>query len=320
MQVWPEAVKPYEGRGARYETMKDHQDEMKMPFHERSRLITLLLGIFVALAFAWTGPVLAQDDEDEELDWGDEDEELDWGDEDEEEVAEDARHEQEGEEEEGEEEVEEQDEASGSEEGESGSEDSLGKTYLDDEGDDWEDEDEELEGEEDEGGGGPAGEDEEAQAAQTIARITDIYLTKQERRDPLERIIVDADRAEIWFLHPMRGDKAAVERVKCDAFRWLFFGRLMRSKGVHRVLEKLPEIQELRLSFFTIATRVQPDGRRGYKQSRKADSKMELTITRETVASLDLVSLKRKLQGPGCVAQGERVVDKKWYAEQEEGK
>jgi len=158
----------------------------------------------------------------------------------------------------------------------------------------------------------------DATIAAAIAEMTDIYLTMDSRRDPLERIIIDGSRAEIWFLQAMRGTPAEVEQIRCQAYRWLFFGRLTRSKGAKEVFLKFSKIQEIRLSFFTLETRIEPDGRRGYRQARKADPAMEVTLSREAVIGLDMAKLRQRLGGEGCAAEGERVVDKKWYARQGE--
>ncbi len=160
--------------------------------------------------------------------------------------------------------------------------------------------------------------DDEAKAVEVISDLLDIYLTKQIRRDPLERIVVDGGRAEIWFLHGMKGGER--QRDKCNAMRWLLFGRLHRSKGIRKVFEKLPALQEIRLTFFTIETTVQPDHRRGYRQFRKADPKLELTISRETAMGLDLHRLREEMKGERCLSVGERVMDKKWYWDEKEDK
>lgn len=161
------------------------------------------------------------------------------------------------------------------------------------------------------------GEEQEQQVAQEIATLTDIYLTHRQRRDPLEQIVVDGGRAEIWFLHGLEGGAAEVQAARCDAFRWLLFGRLTRSRGVFEVFRRFPSIQEVRLNLFTIGTTIEPDGRRGYRQVRKANAKMEITITRDTAASLDPVQQRKRLRGPACVTAGEGIVDKTWYTQQE---
>ncbi len=183
-------------------------------------------------------------------------------------------------------------------------------------------EDEDFDEEEFEEVGGEPGvveEEREKDVAQEIADLTDIYLTHRKRRDPLEQIVVDGGRAEIWFLHGLKGGAEQVQRARCDGFRWLLFGRLTRSKGVFEIFRRFPSIQEVRLNLFTIGTRIEPDGRRGYRQARRANAKMEITITRDTAASLDAVEQRKRLQGPTCVVAGEGIVDKTWYHQEEEG-
>lgn len=151
----------------------------------------------------------------------------------------------------------------------------------------------------------------EARVGRQIEGQLDFYMVKQDKRDPLEVVVVDGVSAEIWFLHPMAGDDAI--RAKCEAFQWLFFGRLSRSKGLKAVFDTFDFIEEVKLVYFDVKTRIEPDGRRGYRQFRKTSPRLELTVTRETAMSLNYEVLRARMQGPRCVREAEKVIDKKWY-------
>ena len=152
-----------------------------------------------------------------------------------------------------------------------------------------------------------------AQIGRSIEELLHFYVVKPDKRDPLETVVVDSNSAEIWFLHPMEGKEAV--QAKCDAYRWLLFGRLERSRGLKAVFDRFDFLEEVKLVFFDIKTRIEPDGRRGYRQFRKTSPRMEVTVTRETAMSLNYEVLEARMRDGRCAREAERVVDKKWYRE-----
>ncbi len=156
-----------------------------------------------------------------------------------------------------------------------------------------------------------AGDSREVRVGREIAQLLDFFVVKPDKRDPLEAVVVDRVAAEIWFLHPMAGDEAG--RARCEAYQWLFFGRLSRSKGLRAVFEAFDFLEEVKVVYFDVKTRIEPDGRRGYRQFRKTSPRLEVTVTRETAMNLNYEVLKARMQGPRCVREAERVIDKKWY-------
>lgn len=149
--------------------------------------------------------------------------------------------------------------------------------------------------------------------ANSIEEITGFYLLPDEKRDPLEQVIVQGETAEIWFLHPMEGKNVSVDR--CTLYRWFFFGRLHHSKGVDEIFRRHANLAEVKLMVFDIKTRIEPDGKRGYRQFRKTSPRMEITVTRERAMSLNFGALRARMRGPRCLREAERVVDRKWYQE-----
>lgn len=144
-----------------------------------------------------------------------------------------------------------------------------------------------------------------------IEGLLDFFLVKPEKRDPLEAVVVDGVSAEIWYMHPMVGE--GVKKARCEAYQWLFFGRLNRSRGLKSVFESVDFLEEVKLVYFDVKTRIEPDGRRGYRQFRKTSPRLEVTVTRETAMNLNYEVLRARMQGPRCIQEAERVVDRKWY-------
>jgi hypothetical protein len=156
-------------------------------------------------------------------------------------------------------------------------------------------------------------EEEMESVGESIASMLGFYLVHKEQRDPLEQVVVDGNAAEIWFLHTMAGDEKV--RARCDAYQWLFFGRLKRSKGIKQVFKRFGFLEEVKMILFDVKTRIEPDGKRGYRQFRKTSPRMEVTLTRETATALNFGVLRSRMEGSRCVREAEKIVDRKWYRE-----
>ncbi len=155
------------------------------------------------------------------------------------------------------------------------------------------------------------GEDRQVRAGREIAGLLDFYVVKADKRDPLEVVVVDESSAEIWYLHPMVG--TGTKAARCQAYRWLFFGRSQRSPGLRAVFDRFDFLDEVKLVYFDVKTRIEPDGRRGYRQFRKTSPRLEVTVTRETAMNLNYEVLQARMQGPRCISEAERVVDRNWH-------
>jgi len=145
----------------------------------------------------------------------------------------------------------------------------------------------------------------------TIEDLMGIYLAVPERRELLEGVVLKEDRAELWVLRPLVKN---IEAARCDAYRWLLLGRLERSKGAPAVFKAFPDLSELTLVFYQVATELDHDGRGGYVQHRSAIRHLEITLSRERAQSLDLKALEKLLKGDRarCIEAGQQSVDHHW--------
>jgi hypothetical protein len=148
--------------------------------------------------------------------------------------------------------------------------------------------------------------------ATDIESALDIYLVHKPKREALEGVIVQRDRAEVWFLRNLDVNR---DDAKCDALRWLLLGRFKTSKGVRDVFEAYPTVQTVALVFYRVETRVRVGARGEYVQDRTAVRTLEVSIDRPKGSVLNRKLLEPALRGSreACIANGEAAVDHHWY-------
>lgn len=145
-----------------------------------------------------------------------------------------------------------------------------------------------------------------------IREALDIFIIHDDKREPLEGVLVKGRSAEVWFLRPLDRN---IEDAKCDAFRWLLLGRLTTSKGALEIFKKYPELEQLTLVFYSVETRVRSDRRGGYIQDRTPVRHLELTLNRDRAQALDPKRVPSALRGgrDTCIESGQTMVDRYWY-------
>ncbi len=152
----------------------------------------------------------------------------------------------------------------------------------------------------------------ERQMELAVQKHLSIYLTTRSRREASERVVLEGDRLEVWFMRPLprskRGD------FLCDGFRWLIRGRLAGSTGIRALFAALPEIENVTLVFYELETKVEPDAQGHYTQLRNASARARYTVSRQRANMVDPVAAARALNGAGCAARGEALVDGFWAA------
>lgn len=146
---------------------------------------------------------------------------------------------------------------------------------------------------------------------ESIEELLGIYLTRPERRELLEGVVLREGRAELWVLRPLEHN---IEAAQCDAYRWLLLGRLERSRGASAVFQAWPDLSEVTLVFYQVASTLEHDGRGGYVQHRSAIRHLEITLSRERARTLDHKALQKLLKGDRrrCIEAGEQSVDHHW--------
>lgn len=152
----------------------------------------------------------------------------------------------------------------------------------------------------------------ERQIEAAVHRHLSVFLTTRDRREESERVALDGDRLEVWFMRPLpRANRA---EALCDGFRWIIRGRLAGSTGIQALFAALPEIESVTLVFYELETKVQPDAEGRYTQLREASARARYTVTRQRAGMVDPVAAARALEGDGCASRGEALVDGFWAA------
>ena len=150
-----------------------------------------------------------------------------------------------------------------------------------------------------------------AQMATDIEESLGIYIIHKDDREALEGVIVKGSRAEVWFLRPLERN---IDDAKCDAFRWLFNGRLAATPGVLPLFKRYPELDEVTLVFYAVRTKVRSDNKGGYIQDRTPIRHLELSLTRERALALDPKRTREILKRSRgtCIEEGQKLVDRYW--------
>ncbi len=139
-----------------------------------------------------------------------------------------------------------------------------------------------------------------------------LYLALPDRREAGERVVVQGDRLEAWFLRPLPRDGR--DAALCDGFRWLLGGRLEASPGVQALFEAMPGIETVTLVFYDLETRVEAAARGGYQQLRNAAPVARYTMSRSRAKLIRPADARAALAGSSCVTNGRSLVDAFWVA------
>lgn len=152
-----------------------------------------------------------------------------------------------------------------------------------------------------------------SELVQDVEDALGVYIVHPPLREPLERVVIEGDTAEVWFLRDL---SLGTEEAICDAYRWLFSGRFGNNKGVLSLFQKRPEIQNVKLIFYTVQTGVRVTYRAEYAQNRTPVRELELNVSKSRGLTVDAKSLEKvfkEARGASCVAAGESLVDSHWY-------
>jgi hypothetical protein len=143
-----------------------------------------------------------------------------------------------------------------------------------------------------------------------------VYSLISERRDPGEAAVLRNQTLFIKFRQDLRTLTASKKDLfLCKAAKWLLAGRLANSDGLDALMQAKPQLKQAKLIVFGVDTSVSPDHRGKYKQTRKLNAQLILTIDRTRLKQLNLEQLKTNLEGENCNRVARTVLTKVWFAE-----
>ena len=98
----------------------------------------------------------------------------------------------------------------------------------------------------------------------------------------------------------------------CLGARWLLTGRLEETQGALAVFRTEPDLNSIRLTFYDVKTSVEPDRKRGYRQSRTIIQQARFLITKDRAQRLDRAVLRKNLKGETCTRIARKVLSETW--------
>ncbi len=137
-----------------------------------------------------------------------------------------------------------------------------------------------------------------------------IYTALGAQRDPTERVVVQQQAVEVWFMRPIA--PAEQDAAVCEGARWLLTGRLAASAGAGALFAARPDLKRVGLVFYELDTEVDRNRRGRYDQKRTATPHARFTITRERARQLDPAALEQTLTGTRCGSLAESLLDELW--------
>lgn len=159
---------------------------------------------------------------------------------------------------------------------------------------------------------------EPAQAAPDRARIITaavqqhlgLYVTTPQLRDAGERVVVQRDAVEAWFLRPISPRER--DTALCEGARWLLTGRMEASLGAKAFFAARSGVDQLTLVFYDVETALQLDRKGRYVQRRTARPEARFTISRARAGQLDPKALEQTLRGARCSSVARSLLDTLW--------
>lgn len=149
--------------------------------------------------------------------------------------------------------------------------------------------------------------------AGAVQKNLGIYLTTAPLRDTAERIRLQQQGIEIWFLRPV--SDAGREQAICDGARWLLTGRLDMAPGVGGLFAERSELQRVSLVFYEMATSLEMQRSGKYEQTRTPTPELRFTVSQSKAKQLDPAALGQTLTGRRCAAVARSVLDEVWVRE-----
>jgi hypothetical protein len=145
-----------------------------------------------------------------------------------------------------------------------------------------------------------------------------IYILKEERRNPGDRVVVKTDRqgnqyASLYYWRNL--DHRNPADVICDAYRWLLLGRTTFGQGAQEAFKDHDKLARIQLRYFDLEF----SSKRGKKKGEivptfKAKEYMVLTVNRDSLLSKridDELIGKTIEQGKCPTLKG--YMDKTWF-------
>ncbi len=154
------------------------------------------------------------------------------------------------------------------------------------------------------------GQDKDTQIKEDIADMMDLWILKDRMMDNLEGVSIASDNVLEFRYWKARGEskvqKKYGDQLKCNAFKWLFFGRTRFAKGIEEVFKKYPQFKGARYIWFDKDIERKYDSEKGtITKNEKIISYIEIYMSKEKALKNDWAKAQTEMKSiDDCVFNG----------------
>jgi hypothetical protein len=143
-----------------------------------------------------------------------------------------------------------------------------------------------------------------------VADMMDLWILNDRMRDSLEGVSITKDNTLEFRYWKSRTEskvqKKYGDQLKCNAFKWLYFGRTRFSKGIGEIFKKYPEFKGARYIWFDKAIERKYDSEKGtITKNEQVVPYIEIYIAKDKAAKNDWSKASAEMKSiDDCVFNG----------------
>lgn len=166
--------------------------------------------------------------------------------------------------------------------------------------------------------------DNDRKIKEDIEDIFGVYIINPDRRHSDEKVHISRDRGgnmtvELRVFYDQR--RAAPERLKCFAYRWLLLGRFGEG-GARELFARYPKVENADIMFYTLTSKRTVDRDGKYSVTKEPVWFIRARVTRDRAKQLDWQDLQKNMaiDGSRCAKAGEKAISAKRFRKYIEAK
>src|SRR3989338_5487971 len=143
--------------------------------------------------------------------------------------------------------------------------------------------------------------DKNVEIEKDIADMLDLWILNDRMLDNLEKVTITKDNIIEFRYWKARGasnvQKKYADQLKCNAFKWLFFGRTRFSKGIDEVFKKYPEFKGAKYIWFDKDIERKYDSEKGtITKTENIISYIEIYISKDKAVKNDWARAQKEMK------------------------
>lgn len=161
------------------------------------------------------------------------------------------------------------------------------------------------------------GNDPKREIKEDVEDVYGMYILNPSRRHPKEKVEINGENVELWLYHDPR--KPDLDKLKCDAIRWLVLGRFGKG-GAQPFFAEFKKFNAVELDVYQLNSTRTVDAAGKYTVTKTPRTILKVKLSRKKADKMDWAAAKESLdklaklpEGDQCVKAGEKLIDAKWY-------